>query len=298
MQEIITPFSLRYDGNATDEHVIDALQFGKSLTGAARIYNATAHYCLFGEVPKVNFRKEFTTFVSVPKEGCYDALVIIAALAPQNLIFAELGKEALAQVFFKTIAALKSLWTTNDSEAIVQELGKGLIDVANENAEVTKILANGIIQSNNNLSSLHEKLIETLPKLASSLRPSARELVTPIGKSCKTISQFHGTLSASEIDEPEADVIRSKDDLTIEEMTDFVCTAITEINRNTCHCEMMVEGFNGIMKGTISDPVLSKPGNVYTQSLDQQTPFKFSAKPVKKDGEIHRFYISDAECLE
>jgi hypothetical protein len=58
---------------------------------------------------------------------------------------------------------------------------------------------------------------------------------------------------------------------------------------------MQVEGFDGPVVGKISDPSLNTPNNVYTKSLNAQTPFEFSAKPVKRDGVIKTLYISDAK---
>ena len=295
MQQITAPFSLRYEGNDADEHTMDALQFGRSLAGAARIYNVTAHYCLFGEVPRGNYKKELTSYVSVPKEGSYEACVVITTLTQQNLMYTELGKAALTQVLFAVIGALKRLWITNKPEDTVTALNRTLTEIALASPEANKLLTNGLIKANDDLASLQGKLIETLPVLASSLRPSAKKMVTPIGNSCKSMCQFHGTSFATAITEPEADVIREGDHLEIEGIDNFECERILEINLSTGHCEMLVEGVEGVVKGIISDPILNTPGNVYTQALDQRTPFDFSAKPVKKDGKIHRLYISDAK---
>lgn len=296
MQEIILPFSIRYDGKDADDHVIDALQFGQSLTGAARLYKATAHYCAFGKVPNGNYKKQFNCYVTAQNKGCYEAYIVVAALAQQNHLLGELSKDALSYVFFQTIAALKKLWVTKQPDSVVKELAEALTDIAKENAEVSKVLANGLVQSNNNLASLHGRLIDTLPELAATCRNNARDLVVPIGQSCDTLSQFHGTPNVCEITEPEAEAIRSKGELEVEEMERFTCHNITEINRTTGHCEMVVDGFSGTIKGKITDPALSEPGNIYTHSMDQQTPFEFSAKPVKKNGSIHRLYISDANA--
>jgi len=39
MNQIMTPFTVKYQGHETEHHIIDAIQFGESLQGTARIYN-------------------------------------------------------------------------------------------------------------------------------------------------------------------------------------------------------------------------------------------------------------------
>ena len=81
-------------------------------------------------------------------------------------------------------------------------------------------------------------------------------------------------------------------------MGQFVCTRISEVNVVSGHCILSVDGLNGPVVGKISDPVLLEPKNVYTNALNSQTGFSFSAKPVKKNGEIHRLYVSTARELK
>ena len=77
-------------------------------------------------------------------------------------------------------------------------------------------------------------------------------------------------------------------------MQNFNCKRITEINTETGHCILTVEGFDKQVRGKINDPVLSTPNVVYTRALNDRTPLQISAKPVKKDGQIYRLFISDA----
>lgn len=78
---IVSPFSITYDGNDADQHVISARQLGESVIGASKLYTATAHYCMFGTVPRGNYKKEFQCFAKPAKEKCFEYQMFIAAIA-------------------------------------------------------------------------------------------------------------------------------------------------------------------------------------------------------------------------
>lgn len=298
MQKVINSFSLRYDGNDASENIIDGLQLGQSLAGASMIYNATLHFCAFGVVPKGNYKKHASAYTAIPRAGCYEAIFIMGTAASQHSLLLELGKASLSKIFFSVLGALKNSWLTNNQKPVISDLCKSLTQMASDNSEVNKILANGLVQSNNDFSRLLEiKLTESFPELSKSCRPAARKLVAPIGKSCSTMSHKYDTEIVCEISEPEAYVIKSTHQEDLGDMEQYICESITEVNRTTGHCEMLIEGISGPIRGKITDPALELIGNIYTKSLDQKTRFSFSAKPVNRDGKLYSVYISDADEL-
>lgn len=291
---IISPFKISYQGKQTEHHFMDAAQFGESIAAAARIYTATIHFCIFGEVPKGNYKKEFLCFTAAPKEGSLEALMCIApALADGNLFVASY-KEAMSTLFWMVIDSLKKMWTRDSKEDVVKELAQAITKLAENNKDTQQILANGLVRSNDNLASLHESLIRMLPELAESNRNHGRVMVAPVGRSCARLVQNSDGAHPLEIAEPEANAIKSKDDLVVEDSQDMRCLSINSLNRTTGRCEITVEQYEGVLTGKITDPTLEQAGNVYTHSFDQQTPFRITAKPVLRAGEIHMLYISDA----
>ena len=62
-------------------------------------------------------------------------------------------------------------------------------------------------------------------------------------------------------------------------------------------CKVQVNDDERILRGKITDPALPNPGNVYTHSLDTKEPVMILAKPVLKDGEIVRLFISDGSFI-
>lgn len=85
--------------------------------------------------------------------------------------------------------------------------------------------------------------------------------------------------------------------MEVDDMQQYRCRQITEVNRLNGHCILDVEGFDHLVVGKISDPTLEQPNNIYTRSMNQQTPFMVSAKLVRKAGIAHRLFISDAKAL-
>ncbi|MZR63828.1 hypothetical protein [Alcanivorax sp. DP30] len=293
---IVTPFKISYQGKQTDHHFMDAAMFGESIAAAARIYTATAHFCVFGEVPKGNYKKEFLCFTAAPKQGSLEAIMCIApALADGNLFVASY-KEAMSTLFWMVIDSLKEIWTRDSKEDVVKELAEAITKLAENSSDTQQILANGLVKSNDNLASLHETLIRMLPELADNNRNHGRTMVAPIGRACSQLVQNADSKAPTVIAEPEAKAIKSTDDLIVENSQEMRCLSISSLNRNTGRCEITVEQYEGLLKGKITDPTLDQPGNVYTHSFDQQTPFRITAKPVLKAGEIHTLYISDARA--
>ncbi len=298
MIEIVPSFLVSYDGADADQHILDAAALGESIGGASRLYTAVAHYCVFGAVPRGNYKKEFRCYASIPRDGSYEIPLLIAALAQQQALYAPLYAEGIKFIFAYVLKAIKDQWTKSSStERIVEALVDAIKEQARAHAEVQMVATNGLVKANDNLASLNARLIDTLPALAESTRSNGRALVEPVGKSCRSLTQLAQTADAVVIDEPEAAVIKSTEPLEISNVATFKCDSITEVNTETGHCRIVVDGFQGTLVGKITDPSLSNPHNVYTQALNAHTGFTFTAKPVKRDGVVKTLYISDAKEL-
>lgn len=292
---IVSPFAVTYDGNDADQHIISARPLGESIIGASKLYTATAHYCMFGTIPRGNYKKEFECFAMPAKEKCFEYHVFIAAIANEYALHGEIYKEGLGFIFSHAIEAIKKIWLKPTETTQVTEMFIELMkQQSRDNASVQTVLANGLSKANDNLASLQSKLIDTLPQIANATRHHGRMLVAPIGNSCTSISQFSNTPQVITIAEAEADVIRGNNDMEVDEMQKFNCKRITEINVENGHCIMDIEGFTELVTGKISDPNLEKANNIYTKSLNSQSSFVISAKPVKRNGVVQKLYVSDA----
>lgn len=245
----------------------------------------------FGEVLKPRQKQNIKCYASIPKEGSYEAILIMAAVYNDYPIFHELYKNAMDWIIAKIGGYLKD---TLAGRGDVEKLVEVIHEQAKQQSALNTILANGIVKANDDLASLHGKLIDTLPELVENARSPAKKMVAPVGKTCTQMTQFADTENEFIVSEPEALVIRSELDLEIGEMQDYVCNKIYELNLGTGACKLYVEGIGGSINGKISDPALDTPNNIYSRCLNEQRGFKFKAKPVDRDGEIHKLFISDA----
>jgi hypothetical protein len=62
-------------------------------------------------------------------------------------------------------------------------------------------------------------------------------------------------------------------------------------------CKVSLLDYNRIVSGKITDPALERPHNIYTTALNEGAPLHVVAKPVLKNGKIHRLFISHAEII-
>lgn len=292
---IVTPFSVTYDGNDAEQNVINAQSLGESIIGASKLYTAVTHFCMFGNIPRGNYKKEFNCYAKPPIEGSYEYLMLLAALSNEWAMHQDIYKEGLKYLFPRIIDSIKKIWLKpGDTEKVTEMFVELMKEQSRNNASLNTVLANGLIKANDNLASLHGKLIDTLPQIAESTRSHGRMLVTPVGNTCTSLSQFSKTDQEIIITEPEAEVIKGGQDMEVDEVQKFSCKRIREVNEINGHCILELEGFDGLIVGKIGDPLLQSPNNVYTKSLNNHAAFTISAKPVKRNGTLHKLYISDA----
>jgi hypothetical protein len=296
VDEIVSPFVVRYDGYDADAHILEASAFGESVAGAARLYTAVAHYCVFGIIPKGKYRKDLACYARPTTPGSVDQILFIApAVASHYAIYAAIYNKALSLIFGKVVDSLKNIWTQPRAmQKMVETLAAALTEQARINADVQSQLAAGLIKANDNLALLQSRLIETLPQLAETTRPHAAQLVRPVGKSCREIIQFSGSDAESRITEADAEVIRGTPAMEVDPMTTFKVNRINEINLSTGHCILDVEGVGPKVIGKITDPALGVPDNVYTRALNEHSSCVVEAKAVKRNDVIVSLYISNA----
>jgi len=98
-QEIIAPFTLKYVGNDADHHILDAREYGKSVIGAANIYNAVAYYLDTGNVPKRNYTKTYACYAKVPRSGSLETVFVVLAVAQQHSLFSGIVEESYRYIF-------------------------------------------------------------------------------------------------------------------------------------------------------------------------------------------------------
>jgi hypothetical protein len=301
---LVPPFYITYEGKDADKHVLSARQLGESMVGASKLYSDVVHYCMFGTVPRGRYQKLAACYAKPPSEGCFEYMLFVGSLASDGILLNTIFKEGVGFLVPYVIGSIKKLWSKpTEVENVVNRLADVMQQQLSQgDNSLAMVLANGLTRANENLSIANDKqsalisqLMTTLPELAASTRGHARGVVSPVGSTCGTVTQFAHTDQAVVIDESEAEVIRGGDELEVDDMQEFKCRRMVEVNVKNGHCILEIEGFAKLVPGKIGDPAIGAPNNIYTQALNSQTSLTISAKAVKRNGVIQRLHISDAK---
>ena len=121
MNQIMTPFTVKYHGRRADDHVLDAIELGHSLQGTARIYNSIAHYVAYGEVLKPRQKQLVRCYAKIPREGSYEAILVMASVATEYEMFNKVYQYA--------------------TDWLVAKIGKHVKDALTGNADTEKLIA-------------------------------------------------------------------------------------------------------------------------------------------------------------
>lgn len=283
---------VKYDGGDADRHLLDSAQYARSVDGSGRLYRLVSHYCLHGEVLSGKKQSDLRCFSAPPREGSFDStLVILTALTHQYPAFNDVYKKAFDWLVAKVMGHIKEALSGSSN---VKELVDVIKEQAKSSSELNTLLANGLIKANDNLASLHEKMMVSIPGLIEAAKSPMRAALAPVGKSCNQITQFSDSEHPVVISEPEALAIRSDGDVVVGDPGDYVVTRIYSLSVDSGVCRVEIEGYAGTYHGKINDVALTQPNNPYTQALNRHEPLKVRARPVFKDGELHRLFITEA----
>ncbi|VFU08478.1 conserved protein of unknown function [Methylocella tundrae] len=97
------------------------------------------------------------------------------------------------------------------------------------------------------------------------------------------------------IDEPVAEALRSRGELTVGESREYR-VRLEGVFKTNGACRVRLLDLDKIVVGKITDPSVGSAGNVYTRALNDGAELIVVAKPTMKDGNINRLFISDARA--
>src|SRR5207253_4969167 len=136
-----------------------------------------------------------------------------------------------------------------------------------------------------------KRMVETL---ATENRAPLRELPEPIGRTVRLMELGDDRKSPVLIDEPVAEVLRAREPLELGDPVEYD-VKIEGVFKTNGACRIRLLNDDRIVSGKITDPALDQPHNIYTTALDAGAALHVTAKPVFKDGQLHRLFISHAE---
>lgn len=282
-RHVIAPINLTYRGLDADEHQIDLVQVGQSLLGVGRIYNSVAHFCFHGQIPARRTKLLIRTYTGRAEPGCVNFVLLMSAIAGQLPAYSEIISRFADEAVSRLLEAVFARRTRND--AAMEKAIEAFRDMHDKNGSLMQAVLNDKRATEDRLFGIVDRLVDANLSAMSNM-------AAPVGQTCSSIAHFNGTPRQIVVDEVTADVMRSREELEVGSQAEFIAT-ILGVDMATGACHIKLE--NGQEKrGKITDPSLRQAHNVYTSALDSHKTVRLVAKPVLKNGEISRLYISDA----
>lgn len=275
-----------YRGLFADQHLVDAQQFGKSLIGISKVVNSIAHEFFFEAVTHDPRSYHIRFFVGPSREnGLLQELFAVLTsgqLTAFSPILIQLGKPFLIAAF----------------EAVV----KTVLDRKSEASLAIDKIHDLAVRHNEFASQVHQGhmrdkawLQRMVVRLVNENRAPLREVPDPVGRTVRRL-QFGGDREGTAIEEPEAEVLRSREPMAVGNPTEYD-VKIEGVFKTNGACRVRLLDDNRIVPGKITDPALGQPHNVYTTALDTASSLHVVAKPVFKDDKLRRLFISHAEII-
>jgi len=257
-------------------HEIELFALGESLQGIARIIAVLGNFTVTGRYTKQFQAQEVRVVAAEQHAECFELQVLLQWAREVGIFQGMAGPTLDALV---TFALMKSSRASEQMKHLREALEAAIRELGHKD---TAFIA---------------RMMDTVDKMVDALKPSVKQAVAPVGKTCETMMIGNGTPI---IDRAMKDAIMSAGDLEFLDEKEYQ-VLITELDLENYTCKVRmpddnVEGEDNTVPrylAQITDPVLAKPDNAYVQAMSKRNYLIVRAKATIRDGEIERFYISN-----
>lgn len=284
-RHVLAPMNLTYRGLDADEHQIDLVQVGQSLQGVGRLYNSVAHFYFHGKILERRTNPLIRTYTGRAEPGCVNFVLLMSTVAGYLPTYSEIIRHYATEAVSKLVEAVFARRTRN--EALMEKIIDTFQDMHDKNSSLMQAVLN-------DQRVTKDRMFDIIDRLTKNNSSAMSNMVAPVGQTCRSITHFNGTPHEIVVDEPTADVMRSREELEVGAQTEFTAEIIG-VNRKTGTCHIRLQDGLEPKYCKITDPSLNTPHNVYTKALYDQSLVILVAKPVLQNGEIKTLYISDAK---
>lgn len=269
------PIIIKYDGLDATSHVMDMGELAVSLKGLNRIVSVAGTFAVQQRLVRHKDAMPFRVVVGPPEARC---VMLQAALAWVD------QHQTISGIASGLVVTLVG-YVFNKAAGNREEM-RHLKDLATE----------AIRQLGNRDETVIARLLDTVDKMADTLRPAARDAVKPVGSSAATLQ-----ISGSEqqggpitIDKATRDAICADDPIEVGDEV-VIRVRFVEMNLDTKACRIALdEGSDDRFVGEITDPSILAANNPYAVAFAAKAVLAVRARPTLRNGEIERWYISAA----
>lgn len=267
------PLLIRYDGLDADQHQIEIDDLAASLKGIGRIIGVVATFAVTQRLAQHRDARPIRVLVGPPKDNCLTFLAVMHWVDQHQ-----------------TISGIAS-------GLIVTLIGYVFSRAAGKTAEMKhlkELATEAIKQLGNRDEAVIARLLDTVDKMADTLKPSARQAVRPVGSTASqmSIGSMDSPATAVVVDKITRDAIEADAPPEIGNEA-RISVRFVEMNLDSRGCRIaMGSDEEQRFAAEITDPELLVPNNAYATAFAAQTELTVRAKPTLRDGEIDRWYIS------
>lgn len=268
------PIIIRFDGLDAERHKIELGALGESLKGLSRIIGVAGNFAATQRFVRHRDALAVRVVAREPEHGCFQIHAWIEWVNQNSLFTTVIGglTVTLVSYIFKSAAGQKEE---------MRQL-RGALDTA-------------IKELGTRDQTIVDRLLTTVDKMAEALLPATRQAVAPIGETVSklTVSGTDPTSPIAVVGLAEKQAIMSELDAEVGPESTY-SIRITELDVETGNCRLALpHDADQRIAGRITDPAGTLPHNPYANALASQRPIFVRAKPIIKDGDIERLYISN-----
>jgi hypothetical protein len=267
--------TIRYDGLDAKSHEIDLGLLGESLRGIDRIVAVAGNFAATQRYVQHRDALNVRVLARPPQAHCFEISAILTWVSQNGLATTIVGGLTVSLVSY-----IFSRLSRNKEE--MKQL-RGALD------EAIKALGNKD-------QAVVDRLLDTVDRMADALRPAARQVVAPIGRTASSLS-----ISSSKYPVPpvivgaaEKEAIETSDPAEIQPERSYT-VVFHEMNIDSSSAKIALpDDPEERISAVITDPVLSIPNNPYVKAFAARTEISVQAKAAVRDGKIEKLFISNS----
>jgi hypothetical protein len=273
------PIILRYDGLDADNHLIDLAQLGTSLQGAAQLLGSAGSIVATGQYARRAEALSVRVLASIPRDGSWEipavlmsSMGVISPIFPEIIDYAkERSTKAVTSIVNFVISKVSG--QKSDMKAALEVVEKAITEAGQ--------------------TSRHA--IDAVERMAANQKAAVRLIVSPVGETCSQIRIGEIDQGAIIIDKSIRDAIEAPEQIDFGPTSTFdILLSELDLRNRSCKFSLRsIDNEDRRVNGEITDPILLRPRNPYSEALTAQNWISVVGKAQLKDGDIEKLYISD-----
>lgn len=286
-------FAATYDGREATAHVIDMQRFGKALVGLDRMVTVGIIGLTERRIPRGRLGVKVFLTVSEPRKGCVGVVGAAVAIHQGSQVTFPWIIEQIKQFGFEfvleylTAAFMVLGGRKKDAEPHIDTLIDAMVKMNESQLDDRQ-------KERQEIYADRKREREFIIQLIESVRPSARDVVGPLGGTASSLylgRKFDERLV--EIDEPMAEAVRSKDAIDIGDV-EQIQVRIDGLTKHSSRGSIeRLDEPGRFIPVEIRDPRFAMPDNPYFNAFQSGEPLVISARAALREGVIVRLYVMD-----